>query len=97
MLGNLTLFQSDSHAAQSLGAGLQQLVGVTARLVLAPVRYYRARAELTRLSALSDHELKDIGLTRTDIQSVGALPLEVDPTSVLAQMVHERHCARPRF
>lgn len=61
-----------------------------ASLAMTPVRFYRSRAVMARLAALSDHELQDIGVTRTDLNAVTGLPSEVDPTHALAQIVQER-------
>jgi uncharacterized protein YjiS (DUF1127 family) len=59
-------------------------------LAMVPVRFYRARSELAALGALSDHELSDVGLTRSDLASVSALPAGSDPTSALAAIVNDR-------
>jgi uncharacterized protein YjiS (DUF1127 family) len=42
-------------------------------------RNWLRRRSLRQLEALSDHELKDIGLTRDDLYHVMKLPLSVDP------------------
>ena len=47
-----------------------------------------------RLATLRDHELRDIGLTRQDLRSATALPLDEDPTRFLAKAVAERRGAR---
>jgi uncharacterized protein YjiS (DUF1127 family) len=54
------------------------------------VRLVRGRQELRSLASLSDHELRDIGLSRHDLDTASLLPLTVDPTAVLASMVRER-------
>jgi uncharacterized protein YjiS (DUF1127 family) len=54
------------------------------------VRFYRARQELATLGALSDHELKDIGLLRTDLSDVTGLARDEDPTLRLARIVDDR-------
>jgi hypothetical protein len=42
---------------------------------------------------MSDYELRDIGLTRQDVIDVSALPLDEDPTALLAR---RRAAARER-
>jgi uncharacterized protein YjiS (DUF1127 family) len=64
------------------------------RILLWPVRFYRARQEFAVLAGLSDHDLKDIGLSRSDLANVTALPRDVDPTIVLARTVEDRRCHR---
>lgn len=72
-----------------------RFLALSSRILLWPVRFYRARQEFAVLAALSDHDLKDIGLTRTDIANVTALPRDVDPTTVLASVVAERRVHKP--
>lgn len=67
---------------------------VLAAVLLWPVRVARARREVARLSAMSEYELRDIGLSRVDLADVSALPLDEDPTLVLARKVEERRIAR---
>ncbi|GGH34194.1 hypothetical protein GCM10007036_47410 [Alsobacter metallidurans] len=55
-----------------------------------PVRYVRARRNLAVLAAMSDMQLKDIGLYRADVVSATALPRDEDPTPQLAALVRER-------
>ena len=61
-----------------------------ARILMIPVRYYRARRELAVLGSMTDYELRDIGLTRADLNNVTALPADEDPTLPLAHVVDER-------
>ncbi|MCP8940569.1 DUF1127 domain-containing protein [Alsobacter sp. SYSU M60028] len=65
------------------------------RVALWPVRFYAARRQFAALAALNDHELHDIGLSRTDLISATALPRDVDPTQELARLVAaRRHVGR---
>jgi uncharacterized protein YjiS (DUF1127 family) len=57
----------------------------------------RGRRTLRTLAALSDHELRDIGLSRHDLDTASILPLTVDPTAVLSSMVRERDRLRARL
>ena len=72
----------------------EQVVSGLGRILLWPARVLRARRELARLATLSDHELRDIGLTRQDLRGATALPLDEDPTRFLAKAVAERRRAR---
>jgi len=74
----------------SVGRVLRTGFARAIELAQVPVRYYRGRSQLRALAAMSDHELRDVGLTRGDLASVTALPAGVDPTSALASIVNER-------
>ena len=55
-----------------------------------PIRVYRARQTLHLLSQMDARELRDIGLTPHDVRSAYALPLDADPTRLLADRASER-------
>ena len=55
-----------------------------------PLRVLRARRELEMLARMSETELKDIGLTRTDVGDATALPADASPTEFLAIRIGER-------
>jgi uncharacterized protein YjiS (DUF1127 family) len=55
-----------------------------------PVRVYRARQTLHQLSMMDARELRDIGLTPYDVRSAHGLPLDTDPTRLLADRARER-------
>jgi hypothetical protein len=55
-----------------------------------PLRVAAARATLRALANMDRHELADIGLTLCDLRDVSALPLDRDPTRLLARRAHER-------
>lgn len=56
-------------------------------------RAWRNRHQVNRLDWLSDHELADIGLMRTDLVVALRAPLGVDPTARLSDFARERHAA----
>ena len=58
--------------------------------LLWPVRVYRARQTLHQLSQMDARELRDIGLTPYDVRSAHGLPLDTDPTRLLADRARER-------
>jgi len=64
------------------------------RLLLWPVRMFRSRREFADLAALSDHELRDIGIKRQDLRNITALPRDESPTRPLAAIAGERARAR---
>jgi uncharacterized protein YjiS (DUF1127 family) len=53
-------------------------------------RAWRNRRQLYRLGELTDAELKDIGLTRSDLYVARAEPLGADPTLYLRAMAASR-------
>lgn len=71
-------------------AYLALLLQAIGRSLLWPVRVYRARQTLHQLSRMDARELRDIGLTQYDVQSAHGLPLDVDPTVLLANRASER-------
>ena len=62
----------------------------TLRALLFPVRFYEARARFAEVARLTDHELADIGLSRSDVSDVSALPRDIDPTGELARRAETR-------
>ncbi|MDQ8727946.1 DUF1127 domain-containing protein [Bradyrhizobium sp. LHD-71] len=69
---------------------MQALLQALGRFLLWPIRVYRARQTLHQLSQMDVRELRDIGLTPYDVQSAQALPLDADPTKLLASRARER-------
>jgi len=55
------------------------------RVAVWPARVRAARRTMFELAQMSDYELRDIGLTRSDINDTTALPLSADPTGLLAK------------
>jgi uncharacterized protein YjiS (DUF1127 family) len=81
---------SRSHAS----ATALRLVSGLKSALLWPLRVLEAGRELEMLASLSEHELKDIGLTRSDLGDVTALPADASPTDFLATRVEERYFAK---
>ena len=50
-----------------------------------PARVVEARRTLTQLAQMSDRELSDIGLLRSDLADASALPRDEDPGERLAR------------
>ena len=55
-----------------------------------PFRVAAARATLRALASMDRRELADIGLSPCDLRDVSALPLDRDPSGLLARRSHER-------
>ena len=63
------------------------------RVALWPVHVVAARRTLAQLAALSDYELRDVGLVRQDLVDLTARALDEDPTPHLnrARISRARH------
>ncbi len=72
MVASFTL--STSHAAEALW-----------RILSWPARVAAARRTMSELARMSEYELRDIGLTRSDVNDATALPLDADPSGLLVR------------
>jgi uncharacterized protein YjiS (DUF1127 family) len=75
----------------------QAFVGLTAaaaRLGRHVMTAWRHRGDFVLLSSLDDRMLRDIGLTRGDLNDALAEPLWRDPTAVLVRRRRERRAVR---
>jgi uncharacterized protein YjiS (DUF1127 family) len=77
-------------------AGFARALSILARCLQWPLRVFAARRDLAILAGMSEHELKDIGLTRCDVSDTTALPSGASPADFLAARVEERRSARRR-
>jgi uncharacterized protein YjiS (DUF1127 family) len=73
---------------------VQRLLAELRKAALWPARALKARRELEMLAMLSERDLKDIGLTRSDLGDITALPADVSPTDFLAARIEERALAK---
>jgi uncharacterized protein YjiS (DUF1127 family) len=55
------------------------------RVLTWPARVVEARRTLSDLARMSEYELRDIGLTRSDLNDTTALPLDADPSALLVR------------
>jgi uncharacterized protein YjiS (DUF1127 family) len=69
---------------------LRSLWAGASRAAAWPFRVAAARATLRALGQIDRRELADIGLTPCDLRDISALPLDRDPTALLARRVGER-------
>ena len=60
------------------------------RAAVWPFRVAAARATLRTLANMDRRQLADIGLSPSDVRDVSALPLDRDPSEILARRVRER-------
>ncbi len=54
------------------------------RILTWPARVSAARRTMGELARMSEYELRDIGLTRSDVNDATALPLDADPSWLFA-------------
>ena len=77
------------RAAQTSTSPAATIFGVAGRLVNR-IREARARRHVVQsLASFDDHMLRDIGLTRFDLDSALVEPMLADPTLVLADRARE--------
>ena len=55
------------------------------RVLTWPARVSAARRTMSELARMSEYELRDIGLTRSDLNDATALPLDADPSGLLVR------------
>jgi uncharacterized protein YjiS (DUF1127 family) len=65
------LHPAGDHQAHRAPKAVRQILG----FVMAVGRHYRKRRELNALLGLSDYQLKDVGIARSDIQRESIKPL----------------------
>lgn len=85
----LMLHKPRPTAAERAVAGLSRLAarllaGVDA-LVMWPFRVAENRRVVETLAALSDHDLRDIGVSRHDLRDLAALPFHCDAGAFLSR------------
>lgn len=76
-----------AHAAARLGA-------IVTRFMRRLTASWHRRNDVAVLASFDDVLLKDLGLTRGDVNDALAEPLWRDPTAVLVRRQHERRRAR---
>jgi uncharacterized protein YjiS (DUF1127 family) len=81
------------HHTHAIAAGRRTVAAVSrvSNGLRALLRSLLNRREVNRLGSLSDHELADIGLMRTDLVVAMRAPVGVDPTARLSAIVRERY------
>ena len=72
----------------------RQAAKKVAHFLLWPLRALEARRTLGQLGAMSDCELADLGLCRSDVANAAAGPADADPGLALNKVRAERKAAR---
>jgi uncharacterized protein YjiS (DUF1127 family) len=80
--------------AATLGRAVAALATAFARQVKAIVRAFRNRRQANALAGLDQRMLKDIGITRADLNDAFSSPFWEDPTSLLRERAIERRMNR---
>lgn len=81
------------HRTQT-GPAAPSAAGVATRVAEAFLNLARAirnRRHISHLDELSDHQLADLGLTRSDLVIAMHAPLNTDPTARLSTLARERY------
>jgi uncharacterized protein YjiS (DUF1127 family) len=73
----------ESRIWRTISAGAKQAIAW-------PFRVAAARTTLKALANMDRRELADIGLSPSDVRDASALPLDRDPTALLATRARER-------
>lgn len=60
------------------------IIALLGQTVARAWRLFNNRRQFAELKTWSDDQLKDVGLTRSDVRQAMALPFYVDPTSLLS-------------
>jgi uncharacterized protein YjiS (DUF1127 family) len=70
--------------------GTRRALRLVWQIVAWPVQAWRIRQEYAVLAGMSEHELRDIGLSRQDVIDASAYKAGEDPTQMLATRAEER-------
>ncbi|WP_112100404.1 hypothetical protein [Mesorhizobium hawassense] len=84
---------ADRRSHTSPSRPFRLLAAATSALLWLP-RFWKARRDLAVLAGMSECERRDIGVTAFDIENTLALPVDRDPTDVLARIVDDRRRRR---
>jgi uncharacterized protein YjiS (DUF1127 family) len=79
----------------SIAKALADLAWAAARLGRHVVEAWRHRGDIALLASFDERMLRDVGLTRSDLNDALSEPLWRDPTAVLVRRQCERRAVRP--
>lgn len=85
--------ETPPFARTPIPAAMLRPVSALARRALTLVAGWRNRREIVRLATFDDRLLRDIGLTRADVDWALLQPRGVDPSEALAVRVERRRAA----
>ena len=89
----MTTYDVRRSVSVLLGEAARTTLRLAGSLATALVRAHRARRALRSLAAQEDYMLRDIGVTRGDLNAALSAPGTQDPSSVLARLAGERQQA----
>lgn len=81
---------SPATVRPALGLRVANAAVAVITLLAKTFRAWRNRREIYRLGEMSDAQLADIGLTRSDLHVVWQTPFGIDPTEQLGQISEAR-------
>ena len=71
--------------AASFARQTSRMAAPLLRVLSWPARVAAARRTMSELARMSDYELRDIGLTRQDLNDATSLPLDDDPSRLFVR------------
>ena len=77
----------------TLRQGVRRAAKAALHALMWPARVLAARRLLNQLGGFSDHELADIGISRSDLFSAAAGPADSDPSDALTLARHQRRAS----
>ena len=80
--------------APTLPGAARTVAKTVVRALMWPHKVMRARHDMALLARMTPHELRDIGLTPSDIANATALALDDDPTMFLARVAGDANARR---
>ncbi len=92
----LTIPATPAHLAHALAQAVAALGATVGRAGRQWVEVWRRRRDFAMLASFDDYLLKDMGLSRGDLNEALAEPLWRDPTAVLVRRQSERRAYRWR-
>ncbi|WP_306261518.1 DUF1127 domain-containing protein [Pararhizobium sp. IMCC21322] len=88
-----SLDTSISPAAATSASMLKAAVLSVGKRISSVWNFWAYRSTMTQLVTLDDHMLRDIGITRCDVNAAATLPYSNDPTSRLRTLAQERQAS----
>jgi uncharacterized protein YjiS (DUF1127 family) len=78
-------FKEEANMVTSFTHRASDAANALWRVLTWPARVSAARRTMSDLARMSEYELRDIGLTRADLNDATALPLDADPSALLVK------------
>ena len=93
-VSNMSAFTSATPAAATFSPKAALAPSLFWRIVHWPAKVMEARATMRALASMSEHELRDIGLSQQDVADASALALDADPSRLFAERAGMRRGRR---